>query len=120
MPKRAGLFLTLILALAGSLAAADFEIGPQEGSAPQEARPVSRHRASDEGVELAEVLRSVVAPRLAGRRWVAALLVATPTQYGQARQFEAYAEDVSRNQIFLDEGEALAWLAAQPLPDAPG
>lgn len=55
MPKRAGLFLTLILALAGSLAAADFEIGPQEGSAPQEARPVSRHRASDEGVELAEV-----------------------------------------------------------------
>ena len=72
------------------------------------------------GVELAEVLRTVVAPRLAGRSWAAALLVATPTQYGQARQFEAYADKVSRNQIFLDEAEALAWLGAQPLPEAPG
>ncbi len=73
------------------------------------------------GMELSEVLRTVGAPQLAGRGWAAALLVATPTQYGQARQFEAYAEEVSRTQIFHDEAGALAWLLAQPLPGrAPG
>lgn len=68
------------------------------------------------GMELSAVLQSVVAPQLTGRRWAAALLVATPTQYGQARQFEAYAEEVSRTEIFHDEAAALAWLLAQPLP----
>lgn len=54
------------------------------------------------GKQLSELVESIVLPALKGRHWKTAILVARPVQYGQARQYQAFAERYSRDAIFHD------------------
>lgn len=65
------------------------------------------------GDEMAELVREIAAPRLAGRTWTVALLVAKPAQYGVSRQYQVFAEQFSRDSIFYDRDEAVRWLLAR-------
>jgi hypothetical protein len=62
------------------------------------------------GQELQEKVKSVVIPLLQGIQWKTAILVGSPAQYGQARQFDVFAEAVLTDAIFHDYDAALSWL----------
>lgn len=65
------------------------------------------------GAELARLLRDIVAPRVKGERWVNALVVARPDQYGSSRQFSTFNEQLGSDAIFFDRDEAIAWILTQ-------
>lgn len=65
------------------------------------------------GMDLMVLIDSVVVPKLNGRDWQTAIVVASPTQYGVSRQYSAFADLYSRDQIFNDPEEAKAWLLQQ-------
>lgn len=63
------------------------------------------------GFEFKEVITKTVLPNLGSRRWVSAILVQKPYQFGVARQYDAFASTYSFNSIFYDYDEALNWLS---------
>jgi len=65
------------------------------------------------GMELSNLVSSVVIPRLNGRDWKTALVVKQPVQYGVSRQYHFFAEQYSTDSIFYDPDEALRWLLQQ-------
>lgn len=70
------------------------------------------------GDELMGLVRRTLAPRLDGRGWRVAVVVASPAQYGKARQFDAMADWLVQTKIFEDADAALAWVREQEPPPA--
>jgi hypothetical protein len=62
------------------------------------------------GQELQDKVRRVAAPLLQGRQWRSAIVVASPVQFGKARQYEVFSESFASDSIFTDYDDALAWL----------
>ena len=69
------------------------------------------------GVDFADLIRTIALPALAGRRWHTAIVVDQPLQFGVSRQYQALAEAYSRDAIFSNVDDALAWLLAQGDPE---
>ena len=65
------------------------------------------------GPELEELVQTVVLPVLGNLKWATAVLVASPSQYGTARQYQVFADSYSGDSIFADEHSALLWLERQ-------
>ncbi|MBX3175336.1 MAG: hypothetical protein KF709_13055 [Gemmatimonadaceae bacterium] len=65
------------------------------------------------GADLQVLIQGIAVPLLAGRRWLTAVVVASPSQFGTARQYEVFSEVFSTGGIFHDLESAEAWLAAQ-------
>lgn len=65
------------------------------------------------GQQLADLIQAIVLPMLGDLKWTTAVLVATPAQYGTARQYQVFAESYSGDAIFADENPALEWLECQ-------
>ena len=70
------------------------------------------------GDELMGLVRRTLAPRLDGRGWRVAVVVASPAQYGKARQFDAMADWLVETKIFDDVDAALAWVREKEPPPA--
>ena len=67
--------------------------------------------------EVQGMIRNIIRPALAGRKWISALVVASPLQFGQTRQFMAYTDECGWSGLFYDPDEAREWLlrtAAEP------
>jgi hypothetical protein len=62
------------------------------------------------GAELADLINTVVLPVLAGREWVTAIVVGRPVHVGVSRQYQVFAERYSRDAIFEEPEQALAWV----------
>ncbi len=65
------------------------------------------------GRELWSLVDEVVTPRLEGRLWKTALVIARSEQYGVSRQYQVFAERYSTDEIFEDYDKALEWILAQ-------
>jgi hypothetical protein len=72
------------------------------------------------GDELNGLVCGLVEPKLQGRQWKTAILVANPVQFGISRQYHAFAGLYSNDSIFADRDLALCWLigkqAENPAP----
>jgi hypothetical protein len=80
-------------------------------------RTVVDMRAADidfTGAELASLVQSVL-PVLGELRWLSALVVSHPVQFGVGRQYQAFAETYSKDAIFENIDSAKTWLQAQSL-----
>lgn len=66
-----------------------------------------------DGSAFFDVVRSVITPKLQGNDWVTAVIVATPAQFGAARQYFAYADDFTTSDIFTEEAAAVDWMRRQ-------
>jgi len=64
------------------------------------------------GVELANMVESIVIPMLGGKSWKSALLIDKPVQFGASRQYQVFAESYSQDAIFHDAEAAMRWLLA--------
>ncbi len=62
------------------------------------------------GAEISNAITSIVVPRLGGKTWRTAILVAAPVQFGISRQYQAFAELYSEDSIFYNYDSALDWL----------
>ena len=62
------------------------------------------------GDEVRRLVREVIEPRLRGRRWVSAAVVASPSDYGVPKQFMFYSNDCGVTEVFNDMDEAIAWM----------
>ena len=62
------------------------------------------------GAELADLINTIVLPVLAGRAWVTAIVVGKPVHVGVSRQYQVFAERYSRDAIFEEPEQALAWV----------
>ncbi|MBK8003381.1 MAG: hypothetical protein IPK12_05385 [Gemmatimonadetes bacterium] len=63
------------------------------------------------GDELMRLIRRTPAPRLDWGGWrLALVVVASPAQYGKARQFDAMADWIVKTRIFDDPEAALRWV----------
>lgn len=65
------------------------------------------------GYDLHLLIDGIVIPKLNGRDWKTAIVVSTPTQYGVSRQYGAFADLYSSDQIFYDYDQALMWIGQQ-------
>lgn len=74
---------------------------------------VTEARVTFAGAELGRLLREIVAPKVQGERWVNALVVARPDQYGTSRQFSTFNEQLGVDAIFYDCDEAMGWILGQ-------
>jgi hypothetical protein len=63
-----------------------------------------------DGNQLREHVESILVPALGSLTWKSAILVAEPAQFGKARQYGAFANLYSDDQIFTDRAAATAWL----------
>lgn len=70
-------------------------------------------------VELDHLVKTLVLPKLAGRKWKSALLVGGPVQFGVSRQYQVFADFYSYDSIFHDRDRALEWLVQPPENEAP-
>jgi len=66
------------------------------------------------GEQLAELVETIVAPALKGRKWTSAIVVTDPIQFEITRQYHILAESYSRDSIFGTPEDAIAWLRSQP------
>ncbi len=64
------------------------------------------------GSELSSLVEEVAVPRLEGRKWKTALVIARSGQYGVSRQYHVFAERFSTDAIFEDYDKALDWILA--------
>lgn len=62
------------------------------------------------GAELADIVATVAAPALQGRRWRSAIVVRDPVQYGVSRQYEVFSGEFGVDGIFHDPADARRWL----------
>jgi hypothetical protein len=69
------------------------------------------------GSELSNLVQTIVLPALHGRKWVTALVVSAPEQFGSSRQYQVFAEAYSVDSIFDDPGAAEDWLMRHPISD---
>lgn len=67
------------------------------------------------GADLNYLIQRLVKPTLEGKGWITALIVSNDYQYGVSRQYGAYAEHYSTDQIFKSAPEAIAWIKEQGL-----
>jgi hypothetical protein len=65
------------------------------------------------GAELQRAVVEIAAPRLVGLRWINAIVVSRPEQFGVSRQFDVFAEFHSANSIFASVDAALTWVLGQ-------
>lgn len=65
--------------------------------------------------DLDGLIASLVVPVLGSRRWITAIIVDEPLQFGVSRQYQALAERYSRDAIFRTVDEAIAWITPQPV-----
>lgn len=65
------------------------------------------------GSQLNDLVMTVAIPMLAGRDWQTAIVVEHAVQFGVSRQYQVFAEQFSKDNIFRDFGEALTWLRQQ-------
>lgn len=72
------------------------------------------------GAELDELIRAEILPRLGDGGWRSAMVVSRPAQLGVSRQFQVFASTFSRDSVFYDLDEALAWLLGDAPPGAGG
>jgi hypothetical protein len=64
------------------------------------------------GLELQDLVETLVLPILGGRDWKTAIIVHDPVQFGVARQYNVFADRYSRDSIFDNPDEARMWLSA--------
>lgn len=69
------------------------------------------------GAELDELVEKIVLPRLGGKSWTTAIVVADPVQFGVSRQYQVFAERYSKDCIFSNREAAVKWLQAQESSD---
>ena len=62
------------------------------------------------GKQLFDLVNGIAIPALKGRTWKTAILVEDPGQFGISVQYQAFAESYSRDAIFKNPDDALAWL----------
>ena len=62
------------------------------------------------GEDIHAIVHTVIEPMLGDRRWIAAAVVGSTTEYGVTKQFMAYSERCGVTEVFLDPNEALEWL----------
>ena len=62
------------------------------------------------GSQLESLVATIVVPSLEGRSWKSAIVVRDPVQFGVSRQYQVFAESYSRDSIFGNVEEAIAWL----------
>ena len=62
------------------------------------------------GADMNYLIQSIVRPILAGRNWKTAIVIEKPLQLGISRQYQAFAERYSKDEIFYTIDEARNWL----------
>jgi hypothetical protein len=62
------------------------------------------------GDELRCKIRTILFPSVGARKIKTAILVSEPLQYGVARQFLAYSDEIGDGQVFTNEIAAYKWL----------
>ena len=62
------------------------------------------------GEDVRRIVREVIEPRLRGRRWLSAAVVAAPAEYGVTKQFMFYSNECGVTEVFHDAEEATTWL----------
>ncbi len=62
------------------------------------------------GSDLANLIETIVLPKLGTMKWRSALLVGHAIQFGVARQYEVFADYYSRDSVFTDRQAAVSWL----------
>lgn len=65
------------------------------------------------GQDLQSLIDDIVVPLLSGKTWITAIIVNSAFQHGFSRQYGAFADMYSVDQIFRSEADALAWINTQ-------
>lgn len=65
------------------------------------------------GRDISDLIAGIVMPHLGNRHWITALVVDKPVMFGISRQYQALAERYSRDAIFHNIDDALAWMQGQ-------
>jgi hypothetical protein len=67
------------------------------------------------GAELDYLIHSIVIPKLNGKKWITAIVVDKPYQFGIGRQYQVFAEYYSRDSIFSSLEDAIAWIGNESI-----
>jgi hypothetical protein len=70
------------------------------------------------GLDFDALIQKIVLPVLGDRKWISAIVVGDPVQYGVSRQYHVFAERYSQDAIFNNPADAESWVLAQGNPDA--
>jgi hypothetical protein len=62
------------------------------------------------GDDLYFLIDQLIKPALGDRKWITALIVESPLQFGISRQYGAYADFYSQDMIFATYNEAKEWI----------
>jgi hypothetical protein len=65
------------------------------------------------GLDFSHFIATIVLPALKGRKWVTAIVVETPAQFGVSRQYHVFADRYSKDAIFPSVAEAETWISSQ-------
>lgn len=65
------------------------------------------HVTSD---ELTSIINSILIPAIPSKSWKVAVVVSKPVQFGVARQYGAWTDDIHQMAIFSDPELAIEWL----------
>ena len=65
------------------------------------------------GMDFGYLIESIVMPALKGRRWMTAIVLERPAQFGVSRQYQVFAERYSHDSIFASVADAEKWLCFQ-------
>lgn len=71
---------------------------------------ISRASIELRGYDLMDLIDTVVTPALQGRGWITAIVVHSDHQFGVGRQYGAFADLYSKDQVFRCLDEAVAWI----------
>ena len=63
-----------------------------------------------QGDEISQLVRTVIEPLLAGRRWVFATVAVSEAGYGALKQFAVYSQECGSTEVFRDADKAIVWL----------
>jgi len=66
------------------------------------------------GSDLVGLIQGIVLPVLKGRDWKTAIVVEKSSQYGVSRQYQAFADCYSKDDIFYNMEDARSWLIGLP------
>jgi len=64
-----------------------------------------------DGESVLRLVKSVIQPLLNGRKWISAVVVGFPRDFGTTRQFSGCSDTCGETGVFYEVEDAMAWLA---------
>ncbi len=74
---------------------------------------ISASQIAVSGEDLSHLINTLVKPALAGRQWITAIVIANDFQFGISRQYGAYADFYSQDQVFRNLDAAFRWISTR-------